>query len=209
MKRTFGLVTVLAATLCLLSSDFVGSVQAYPQPQIVSRSWQLDFDFQTPKPIAVEDAFGNVKWYWYMLYSVENNSAKKRFLSPEVTVATDSGKIITAGRNVPSNVFNAVQAAEGNPYLIDPLLVVDELLVGSDYSKETVAIWPAFDHDVDEMRVFVAGLSGESAYAENALTKERVLLRRVKMLTFSTPGNLVGNIKNQPVVLQADAEVMR
>ncbi|QQE13510.1 hypothetical protein JD969_08650 [Planctomycetota bacterium] len=208
MKTTFAFVTVLAATLCLLTSGFVSSVQAYPQPAIVSSSWQLDFDYETPKPIAVKDGLGRIHWYWYMTYTVENHSGKKRFLSPEVTIATDSGKIITAGRKVPSNVFNAVKAAEGNSLLIDPLLVVDEILEGSDYAKESVAIWPAFEEDVDEFRVFVGGISGESAYVVNPITKDRVRLRRSKMMTFDTPGNVLSP-KNQPVILKVDTEVMR
>ena len=209
MKNTIAFLTVLAATLCLLSGSFISKAQAFPQPEIVSTSWVLDFEYQQPKPIAVPDRMGNVKWYWYMAYKVENFTGDERILAPEFTIATDSGKIIQANQNVPYYVFNEVKKALNNPYLISPIEVVDTILQGGDYAKESVAIWPAFDHDVDEYSIFVSGLSGESAHVVNPVTKENVLLRPTRMITYKTPGNHIVTPQKQPLIPVRSIEVMR
>ena len=209
MKNTIAFLTVLAATLCLLSGSFVSKAQAFPKPEIVSTSWVLDFTYNQPKPIAVTDRMGNIRWYWYMSYKVVNNTGNERILAPEFTIATDSGKIMQANKDVPYYVFSEVKKALKNPYVVSPIEVVDTILQGEDYAKESVAIWPAFNHDVDEYSIFVSGLSGESAHVKNPVTQETVLLRRTHMITYKTPGNHVVTPQKQPMIAVQNIEVMR
>lgn len=193
---------------------FIGAVSgdhatAYPEPAIVSPSWALDFTFKNPQPMAVHNAEGQVQWYWYMPYKVVNQTGEDRLFIPEITIATDSGRIITAGQNVPPSVFTIVKRKLlKNPLLENPMEIVGKILQGEDYAREGVAIWPAFGHDVDEFVVFFAGHSGENATVLNPITGEKVLMRRTMMLRFGSPGNHPSP-ETQPITLEQHTEVMR
>ena len=209
MKTKLALTAVLAAFFCVTLSVMPSRAEAYPEPAIVSPSWVLDFECETPRAVAVKDGLGVMRWYWYMPYRVVNNTGQDRILSPEFTIATDSGRIIEAGKRIPMAVYREVKTKLNNPLLMSPLEIVDKILQGEDFAKESVAIWPAFDHDVDEFSVFVTGLSGESATVKNQLTGEKVLLRRTTMITYKTPGNIINNPQLQPVIFENKREVMR
>jgi hypothetical protein len=96
--------------------------------------------------------------------------------------------ILTAGTDVPSSVFKAIQQKEKNPLMLSPLQVVGELLQGEDFAKTSVAIWPNFGPKVDEMRIFIAGLSGETTQIKIKGQKEPALLRKTRMLIYEVPG---------------------
>lgn len=184
------------------------AAQAFPEPAIVSDSWQLDFEHGQPQAIAVTALDGDTHWYWYLPYKVTNHTGEDRLFIPEFTIYTDAGDLLTAGRGVPAYVFAAVQKQIGNDLLESPVQVVGQLLRGDDYAKQSVAIWPALGHDVDEVTLFIGGLSGETQTIHNPLTGDRVLVRRTLMLNYRTPGNYP-TPENQPVIFAGDREVMR
>lgn len=178
--------------------------KTYPEPSVSSRAWRFDFAHETPKPI-----FVNQRWYWYMTYKVTNHSGTERIFVPDITVVTDAGDTIIAGKDVPVGVYTAIKDATGNRLLESPILVVGRLLQGEDNARESVAIWPAnTSKDIDQYKVFVAGISGELAVTQNAKTNEDVVLRRTLMLTFDLPGTNVP-IQKQPVVPHGKEWVMR
>ncbi len=181
---------------------------ARPEPSIVPRSWQLDITYQQPRPIAIRDVEGNTRWYWYMPYRVVNNSGQERFFSPEITIATDRGDIVVANDKIPGAVYDAVAAKLDNPLLENPLTVVGKILLGEDYARNTVAIWPAFEHDVDTVNIFIAGLSGETAAIEHPETGDPIVLRKTLQIDFATPGTEV-HPQRQPVEPQGARWIMR
>jgi len=108
---------------------------------------------------------------------------------PEVVITSDRGHVVVAGRNVSANVFAAIKEKEGNPLLEHPDKVVGKILIGEDYARESVAIWPAFDEDVDKLTIFVAGLSGETAVIEDPANPEKeIVLRKNYMIEYEVPG---------------------
>jgi len=197
---------VLTAGLALLTLH--ATVRAFEEPSVTSRSWQLDFTHGEPRTISVKLADGSVQWFWYMPYQVENHTGEERLFVPEFVIATDAGDILSAGQNVPASVYPAVANKLNNKLLESPSQIVGKLLQGEDYARESVAIWPVPAHDVDEMSIFVAGISGETATTKNPLTGEDVLVRRTRMITYATPGTTV-NPQNQPVKLVEEKDVMR
>lgn len=200
---------LLVSGLLLAVVALIGPTAAgYPEPAAVSPSWNLGFSYRDPEPIAVRDVTGAVRWYWYITYKVVNDTGSDQLFIPEFTIATDGGQIISAGRNVPASVFPEIKRRLNNPLLDSPIDVVGKLLQGEDYAKESVAIWPAFENDVDQYDVFVAGLSGENDTYVNPITGENVLVRRTLMITYQTPGNHP-TPERQPVINAAEAEVMR
>lgn len=164
-------------------------VSAFPEPSIVSRAWELDVEVQKPQAVSMRDSQGRLQWYWYAAYKVQNNTKRERLFIPEITIATDEGDLIDAGQNVPAGVFHVVKKRQGNPLLLSPMDIVGRMLIGRDFAKEGVAIWPAVDHPVDQVNIFFAGLSGETQIIEHPLTKEDVVMRKVLMVKFSTPGS--------------------
>jgi len=164
-------------------------VSAFPEPSIVAKAWELDIEVQKPRAVSMRDSQGRLQWYWYVAYKVQNNTKRERLFIPEIAIATDEGDLIDAGRNVPAGVFPIIKKKQGNPLLLSPIHIVGRMLIGRDFAKESVAIWPAFDHSVDQVNVFVAGLSGETQIIEHPLTSEDVVMRKVLMAKFRTPGS--------------------
>ena len=186
---------------------------SFAQPSLAGDDWQLVMTARNPDVIPVKDLAGVTRWYWYLPYAVLNETGEDRLFVPEVTVLTDGGEVIEAGRGVPADVFPAVAEALGNPYLENPESVIGVIRQGPDFLKESVAIWPVPTEDVDRMTVFFAGLSGETEPAVSPATGEvltepvtdpatgapltgpdgeprtqPVLLRRTDVLEYLTPG---------------------
>lgn len=142
---------------------FAVSALAAPEPDLVPRSWEFEFEFKHPRPIAVKNLQGEYEWYWYMTYDVVNNTGQERLFIPEFTIATDKGDLVIAGKGISTSVFQAVKKHVGNDLLESPASVIGRILQGEDNGKESVIIWKAFGHNVEEVNVFVSGLSGETA----------------------------------------------
>lgn len=184
--------------------------QAYPEPSIVPVSWQLDFTSEKPRAIAVRDLSGQLRWYWYITYKVTNHSGEDRLFVPEVQIATDQGDLVRAGQDVPTAVFFAIKEKLGNTLLESPNQVVGKILQGDDYARESVAVWPAFSHDIDELSIFVTGLSGESTTVKNPMTQEEVIVRKTRMLTYRVPGDDMNTPPAQQAITPADSQwIMR
>ncbi len=181
---------------------------AAPEPEIVPSAYQLDFDYQAPQPIAIRSPEGNIQWYWYLTYTITNNTGDDHLYIPDVTVSYDDGVILQAGKDIPASVFKAIQKKQRNPLLLSPMQVVGELLQGKDFAKTTVAIWPHFGPNVKQMRVFVAGLSGETAKLKVKDKKEPVLLRKTRMLIYEVPGTSV-HPQEQILKRKSDKWIMR
>lgn len=200
-----GLLSVVVVLAGLLAAQ---KASAYAEPAIISPSWNLTFTYQKPQAISFTKADGSIAWYWFMPYKVVNNTGEDRLFVPEFTIATNRGQILHAGRNVPPGVYDAIAQRLGNKLLMSPLDVVGKLLQGPDYARESVAIWPAFEHNVDAMAIFVTGLSGETQTVANPLTGKPVLMHRTLMLQYKLPGNPL-TPQTQPVVLERQRDVMR
>ncbi len=197
----------LLAALVLAALPIAGAY-AFPEPAIVSRDWVFDIDVGTPKPISIRDIHGKTRWFWYMTYTVTNNTGSDRLFIPEITIATDEGDIIIAGQDVPASVFPAIKQREGDALLQSPIQIVGKLLQGGDFARASVIVWPAFDHPVDDVDVFFAGLSGETKAIAHPTTGEEIVMRKTLMLSYKTPGAVV-HPQEQPVIDNGERWIMR
>lgn len=179
----------------------------FAEPSSAPQSWQFDFSHGKPAVIAVKTVDG-VKWFWYLTYKVENNTGDDRLFIPEIVMSTDEGDIVTAGKNVPAGVYDAIKQRLGNKLLDSPIRVVGRLLQGADNARESVAIWPAFDHDIDQMSIFISGIGGESEIIKNPLTGDSVTVVKTLMARYSLPGT-GGRLQDQAVVTRGETWVMR
>ncbi len=150
-------------------------VAAAPEPNLVPRTWQLEITYSTPEPIAVTDAQGQIRWYWFLPYKVVNRTGTDRQFLPKIVVATDQGDIVLANDKTPPSVFPAIKLKLRNRFVESPIEAAGVIQQGQDQARESVAIWPAFLHDVDMLSIFVTGLSGETVGVLNPKTGEPVI----------------------------------
>jgi hypothetical protein len=184
-----------------------------PEPAIVPRAWEFEFTFKNPRPIAVQNLAGDNEWYWYISYKVVNNTKDERLFIPDFTIADDQGRIIAGGQGVKSNVFDAIKQRLGNRLLESPADIVGNLLRGEDNAKEGVIIWPHAKDNIDHLRVFIGGLSGETAFVKvpdpaDASKTVDVLVSKTLMLEFAFPGS-PEKVDQQVVELKRQKWVMR
>ncbi len=148
--------------LSLLAS-FASTTQAYPEPSKFPISWELKFEYKTPRRIVIEvPGAAAPKAYWYMTYTVTNKTDQEREFLPYFEMVTRTGKIIRSDKNMSPAVFERIKAVAGIPLLESPLKIGGTLRVGEDQAKDGVAIWEETEAEMGDFSIFVSGLSGES-----------------------------------------------
>jgi hypothetical protein len=162
MKRLLTCVA-LAAAFCLLISTH--EARAFPKPSINKVSWELDFTHGTPSRITVRVPGSDApKAYWYMPFTVTNNTNEEQEFLPVFEMVDDKGNVHRSDQNIPTQVFDAIKAREGKK-LMEPLAKVSgRLLAGADQAKDSVAIWPEPLERMGSFTIFVTGLSGEAVW---------------------------------------------
>ena len=137
---------------------------AAPKPNILPGGWQLDFKYDKMKVIGVRKYLDDdVTYYWYLPYKVINRTGKDRVFVPDIRLLTDAGdNVVANNRDIPPSIFTQIKKKRKNPLLLRPSKMAGKLLQGEDNAKQSVAIWKVPDHDVDMLRIFVGGLSGET-----------------------------------------------
>jgi hypothetical protein len=209
-----GAKSIRSAVLALaLAFACLAPLTAAPGPALVTKSWEFKFSYHTPRAIAVQNIRGEWEWYWFMTYKVVNNTGQERLFIPEITIATDAGDIIQAGKGVRTAVFDAVKKRVGNRLLESPTDVVGQFRQDEDNAKESVAIWPATKHNVDQISVFISGLSGETAVVkvpDPADTTKTIdaLVTKTLMVDYELPGAPLSP-QEQAVVPKGSRWIMR
>ena len=154
MRQVLAL-ALIVAPLALAVAAAPASAKA-PEPNIYPISWELDFKHGTPKRIVV----GNTP-YWYLTYTVTNNTGQEQEWRSNFSMLTNDGKVIQSDRDIDPAVFDKIKATEGNRFLEPRLHVVGPLRQGPDQAKDCVAIWKEPQPRMGSFKIFVGGLSGE------------------------------------------------
>jgi hypothetical protein len=189
--------------LCSLSlfalAAAAGTASGYPEPSKYPVSWELKFEYDTPRRIVVEIPGSAVpKAYWYMTYTVTNKTDKEQDFLPVFTLVTKDGKVIRSDKGVSKAVFDKIKARSGNKLLETPIKVADTILVGDDEAKDGVAIWEEADAEMGSFSIFIGGLSGEStpvndSKGEPILNKDGkpIILFKTLQLDYTVSGDEV------------------
>jgi hypothetical protein len=177
-------------------------VDATPQPDAVTQEWAFDFTYTTPDTIAIEQPDGTIQWYWYMTYTVTNYEADELFFDPRIVIQSDNGDIVTANLGIGATVFKEVRNLLENPLLQSPAEVPGRVFKGEDYTKQSVIIWKVADEDIDQFKVFVGGIYGETQTVTNPNTGEPIMVPVVDALTGETVKDEDGNDLMQPLQLK-------
>src|SRR5436305_3803635 len=130
MIRTGLTAIVLAVAFALFTTPAARG--EYPKPSPYPKSWQLDFTHGKPKRIVVTPEGEKVpKAFWYMTYTVTNNTGKEQLFLPAFELATEDGKIIRNDINIPKGVFETIKKVEGSRFLQPAAAIGGELRIGA------------------------------------------------------------------------------
>lgn len=153
MRQALSFVTVTALLIL-----FAAPAQAkkYPEPSVYPLSWQLDFKHGKPMRIVVAS-----EPYWYMTYTVTNNTRQEQVWRPDFQLVTDDGKVVKSDHGIPKEAFETIKAREGNKLLESASQIAGPLRQGEDQAKDGVAIWKEPAARMGAFKIFVGGLSGE------------------------------------------------
>ncbi|MCH2132345.1 MAG: hypothetical protein MK116_01220 [Phycisphaerales bacterium] len=185
------------APLCLFVT---ATVMAVPIPNAAPLRPELTY---TPGPLRIFQSSEDGQWYWYMTYGVENGTGVDQIWAPSMVLYTDQGEILNGGRGVPSAVTDEILE-----YLADPLLepqysIIGELKQGRGNARSGLTVWPARKTKVNELSLFVVGLSSETAVVKHPLTGEDVVLRKSLKRDYLIPGAATAR-GDRPVDLHPD-----
>lgn len=149
-----GLVALLAA---------MPSITAAPQPDAANDGWEFGIQYGAPQSIMVTlPGDSKPQLYWYISYTVTNDTGEDRYFTPEISLFTNTGQEVKAGEGVNPAVFTQIKKVLGNDLLIDRTQMSGKLLQGEDNAKEGVAIFKDFDAQAGSFSIFFGGLSSNS-----------------------------------------------
>lgn len=139
----------------------LASAEAFPTPSIAPVAWEIDLEYRLPRRIVVEAPGQSPRAYWYMVYTVTNNTDEELFFVPAIEMMTKDSKLIPANRNIPSAAFDAIQQRTRSLNLVRPQRMADTLRVGQDEARSSVAIWEEPSPEMGTFEIYFGGLSGE------------------------------------------------
>ena len=195
-RRILGVVLgamALAAGLSLVARE----VSAAPEPSRLPVSWELNFRYGPLNRISVS-IDGKQSTYWYMRYTVINNSGRDILFTPSFEIVADTGTAQAAFKeangkdNIPNAVYEKIKEQQANPLLQSPNSVFGRLLQGEDNAKDSVIIFPALDPEGRDFRLYAMGLSGETAEVTNPVTGKPVILQKTLEMDLKLPGQAIG-----------------
>ena len=154
--------------LCLgLLACFCGSASATAQvlkPSRALASWELKFSFSDPQRISLTLPGDNQPaTYWYMLYTVENDTDRDVPFYATAELVTASLQVVKGGEQISPTVYDAIKARHKitHPFMIDPSRVSGTLLQGEDNAKTSMVVFRQFNREDNAFSIYFSGLSGE------------------------------------------------
>ena len=159
---------ILIVVLAAAGLGGTALLRAAPQPELVPPpgTWQLDLELHgNPQQIYIRlpgDTEG--RRYWYLLYTITNNTGSEAEFYPQFDMYTDTFKLVHAGVRVPRAAFEAVRKRYEKtiPLLEQENMLTGRILVGQDNARDSVAIFEDLDPNTNAVKIFIAGLSNET-----------------------------------------------
>lgn len=167
-----------------------------PIPAVVPGpgQWTIDTEFTHPQQIILRTAPDNKpKRFWYSLITLTNMTGRKADFYPKCDLKTDTFQILPAGKSVPPDVFGSIKNRHQAAYpFLESLAKTDnKILQGQDNTKDIAVIWPDFDAKAKKIKIFITGLSNETASVNHPIAKDKdgnplkIFLRKTLELTYT------------------------
>ena len=194
--------TTLLAALFLAVCPVQPEAAAYPKPKAIPDRPELTFE---PGALRIIQSPGNGQWYWYMTYEVSNYTGEDRIWAPTFTLFTDRGEVIESGRGVKRTQVNEIVEYLGDDMLEVQHEIIGDLYQGEGNARSGLVVWPAQRTDVNELVLFVSGISGESTVVKHPVSGEETILQKTLMREYLISGNATG-LGDDPIELHSDMD---
>ncbi len=201
MAKTHSMRMMRYSLACMLVAVFstaglagASAKKPYPTVNMLRHGWQLSFVWHKPHRIYVAVGHGvsrKLREYWFMRYTVTNNTHRDIFFIPGFVLTTDTGKVLRPITGVVPRVLDKIRTVTGDQFIISPGLIAGKLLQGDDNAKDGVAVFAGVPVKARRFKIFVSGLSGDTALQKNPLTHKNVVLHKTLELSFWMPGESV------------------
>ncbi len=173
---------------------------AAPEPAIVPgpRDWTVDVTFEHPQQITLQlGSHNRPRRFWYTIVTLTNNAKRDVDFYPRCELMTDTFQIIPAGKGASPEVFDRIKRRHQSKYpFLEPLEKVgNKILQGRDNARDIAIIWPDFDVRAKNMKIFMTGLSNETAVIDHPVAKDKtgkplkVYLRKTLELNYTLRGD--------------------
>jgi len=204
----YGTFLVVISSLCV----------AAPKPAIIQGpgQWTVEVKFTQPQQLVVPWGGNGAARYWYTILSVTNRTNDDVDFYPRCELMTNTFQIVPAGTNVPPAVFAQIQQRHQSqyPFLESLEKAENRILQGEDNAKDIAVIWRDFDTQATAFKIFVTGLSNETAVVDHPVavdaegTPVQVFLRKTLELDYALRGD--PTLRNSVEVVYQDRDwVMR
>lgn len=193
MKRFYyGILGIWAIVACVCV--------AAPEPAIVPApgQWTLDMEFTHPQQITLPLASDKKPAkFWYIIITLTNNTGNDVDFYPKCDLMTDSFQIIPAGKFVSPSLFSQIKKRHKSRYpFLEPLNHAgSKILQGEDNARDIAVVWPDFDMQANSLKLFITGLSNETAAVNHPISKGQmgeplqIFLRKTLELDYSLRGD--------------------
>ncbi len=203
-----------AALLCCVGAGVIGlatttpMAAAAPEPDPVPRRWELQVDPGQMRLVTVDVPNVGERKFFYLTFRVTNNSGQDMLFAPSFQLSDGDGNVVRSGHEVPLSVTQKLLAETQNPFIMDQIGVIGELMQGSENAKDALVIWPANALNPSQITVYAAGFSGETKTVTSPDGKDRFVLRKTLRLDYKAPGDLSG-VAGQAFLLEERSWIMR
>jgi hypothetical protein len=185
----YGTFLVVAANVCL----------AAPEPAVVQRpgQWTVEVKFEQPQQLVLSGGGSGPVRFWYMILTVTNRTGQDVEFYPRCELMSDTFQIVPSGVGVPPIAFEQIkQRHQGRyPFLEAMSKVENRILQGEDNAKDIAVIWRDFDSQATAFKVFISGLSNETAAIDHPVAVDdtgqpaKVFLRKTLQLDYAFRGD--------------------
>ena len=175
-------------------------------------SWQLDFSFHDPQRISIQHpGDGQPTVYWYVLFTVVNDTGRDVQFYPSFDLVTDTLEVIEGGADINPRVYDAIAARHKKeyPFFAPPSKITGLLLQGADNARTSAAVFRMFDPSSNNFTVYIAGLSGQISRVpnpefddqreESEANQRFFILRKTLAIKYSLPGDVFTRSRAVPV----------
>jgi hypothetical protein len=205
--RTF-IVFMLFAVVC----------GAAPEPAVVQGPglWTANVQFEPLRQFMYQPTEQvKPRRFWYTILTISNDTDQDIDFYPQCDLMTDTFQILPAGKLVPVEVFELIKARHASQYpLLESLRQVDNrILQGEDNARDVAIIWSDFDPLAKNVKLFISGLSNETALvrlpaADASVPEKTAFLRKTLELNFHLKGDAVWR-SDKDIAFKGKTWVMR
>jgi len=173
---------------------------AAPEPAIVPApgQWTVDVTFEHPQQITLGSGHSSKpRQFWYTIVTLTNNTNRDVDFYPRCDLMTDTFQIISAGKDTSPAAFEQIKRRHQSkyPFLESLEKAGNKILQGEDNTKDITIIWPDFDVRAKNIKIFITGLSNETAVIDHPIAKDKtgkpvkVYLRKTLELNYALRGD--------------------